>query len=461
MVFYIRGRDAELKYDSPDLDKIIKLMINISTNIEHFNNKFEYQDSPIKRTNTYKYNTVDFDIMPNYGSIIIYTSAPKGTKPPYLDAKICAAINNRLKSDHFNYIDFNGDYPTNLSNPYTLVLKKSTLIMVVTCDEKNHIRTYKQDIYPFYWTVHVQYSNDTHKHLTVKDFSCSNSDAYLFQSITTIIYDSLDLFNFPYENGYYKQLEYPAIQHYTLYSKHKLLDEKIHIHPKLGLEVELYHLFTNQSIQIVSRYGTYGNNMDIDDVKTLNICYRNLHRSWTNDIQDPILSPKLKEYSNIRNDVCYVSGMPLSSIAISLTLRKSVETPIFHILISPAAYYKEYYDNSYTLYFSDWFEKKCGLNIIKSQLVKYPRSTIDVINMLPNTVNPIKKDIMIAIEKYGYNCIRLHNPQYSLILNIEKNEAYIGTNELDDNYIQKFSNVNAIVCYMEVSYHTKIGNPKK
>ena len=74
----------------------------------------------------------------------------------------------------------------------------------------------------------------------------------------------------------------------------------------------------------------------------------------------------------------------------------------------------------------------------------------------------MKKSLMMAIEKYGYYVMEIHNnTQFGLVLDIDKNESYLGVSELCDNTIHMLSNAKSIICNIIVSSIIHINKTSK
>jgi hypothetical protein len=474
MVFFIQGSDQEIQ-DGVASDKIAKTMINIETGKEYYNESYEYIENPTKAVNLYSTNNVEFNIIPKYGNIIIYTN---------LNANFNnhTRILNTIKSQAESLFTKDIDYVLEHSNPYTMITNIQKLNRILYDGSHKSRVTYGSNA--FQWVINIQYSdNITSKNTAYfNDLTseCKQSGIMLIRTLSTIIYDAIGLFNITIP----KQLDYPHKTQYSLYQKGLLMLDTIHVHTIFGLEFELYELFTGN--QIKSCYYTkklYDSIIEtpfITDTKTSNsFKLRRPHpnKKWYVDIKDTYQyieqeeqEKKRKERGSIeyRNDICYISRIPLSSLAIVLHVKKPEllnassqnnhdnhdNDESFDIIVSPATYYGMDNKNNANTYFNAYFTKMCGLHIISATLIKYPRSTLDVINMLPKTVNSRKKDVMLAIEKYGYTIVSINTMSNitGLILDVEKNEAYIGIQSINDTVMRNYLYSKYTLCHIVIIY---------
>lgn len=458
MVIYISAQSDELfkeRVEVNGLMKIAQTMINIENNQDIFTQDFKKNQNPTTGFNKYSANNVLYEVSnPTHGTIIIYSDKRLTDTIHRVSTRNSPQILyliNKLRDNLKTIGILSKIQPSVESHPYTLLTNENVITRNIICTNEGFKRNYGAS---FIWEITIVDLHNYNKTtlLTPNYSTKSLTDDYLAKALTTIIYDSCDLLNMPY-----KQLNYPSLTQYKLYQRGKICDDEVTIHSKYGIELELAKIFTDKrylSNKIPGRF------IISEAVKYESLKIRRVHptKDWIETIKEEYNYEK-QEKDEIElvaegkpvfpNNICFISKMPLSSVAIASFITNIETGQEFCILISPAMDFAV--DNDYKPIIYEHILYANGFVITSKYYVECPRSTLEVIDIIPNTVNPVKKKILKAIEKYGIfsSKVGYHRTEY-LTIDVEEQEVYIGLPSFDDVDIMRYKNTNAILYYINM-----------
>ena len=428
-----------------DYQMIAKYMINIEMNQEIYAGAdMERINSPNK-FNVYEYKDVKYEINNNVGVISIYEN--KANSFEEIENKLDATL--RCISRKQMSIKILKE-----STQHTLVIKKSKTFNVINSDLANKksyrkfgryrdIERHMKNIKKCYFMWYIL-SSDTSGEIYVSGINNRISrEAYLMRAPTTIICDKINMFMMEHQS---KQLDYPSLNQYTMYSKNRIVDDTIYISNK-GLEMTIFKHYIPHKKQTFSFH--IESPVAVVSFSTIKITRVDPSRSWNDQIADlhiyedqekSELNDTMEGKQPFPNDICYISKIPLAEQIYVIKIKQPVPSSNlknkFSILVSTIAYY---------LYIDD-FEKRIselGFKIICCVKTQYPRSILSVIENM--NINPVKKCIMTAMEKYGCCISSLYDSSCLFVVDPEKKQIYIGMTKITDKNISCLRNNNSIL----------------
>lgn len=460
MVFYIRAQNGI----TDDANVITKMMFNIehNKNIYKLDGILTSAEQANKSFNVYTHQKIDYEFSVSVGVLLVYC-----------DNDIMAPnVISRLLTEKFRNLG-NGPslhvpvkYGRSNSTTYTLLLKKpdefntnisttsygSSYRKIITsiCDFKRCRDTGSK----FIWLVQVISRNP---YLHIAEFSQRNMDKlYLSRSISTIIYDAQNMFNIQHGT---KQLDYPYITQYTMFSNGQILKEPIYISNTIGLDYEILKCYIPDL-----QFDYCLNNQITHDI--VNSCEyeirrRNPNKKWHIQLAESYdyteqedLESKIEENGKppFPLDVCFITGTPLYDHAYMIKVQKTNEEKISsYIYVHKLLPHVPFKHKFKTILFKDYLQKN-GFRLISTYIVKIERSEEEAISMISNKkINPLKRDIMISISTNGalYDQ-NIHGKLYTA--NIEKNVIYVGIMNMNTIDIADYQKTNTILFNARIEY---------
>jgi hypothetical protein len=486
MVIFIKQRkydeDAKINFIL-NIRGIAKQMINIEANRYIY-----YEDGKVNNNiekdercyNNYEYKNVDFTITPNCGRVILYLgreyldlgfsdrdvinnikSGLSGIKEisytknprPFTDLTTHHTLLQRIDNDDILPITrevFPGSYRHDTKS--FRHIQKYTNKIVDRNANKEFYSLFSQDIC-FAWDI-VIVDSDVTGRIIKKNFEISElsniipSSVKLYESITTIIFDALNMFSVQ-ENT--KQLDYPHIYQLNMFSESRIELQTINVHEKSGLTYEIFSLFTEQKefeMNPLRRLYNFSGEIGFSDIKN-QVIPVDKSRNWKGQLQKYYnCDPNSEYYGRFRYNVCFVSKVPLHDdfYVIKLEHKRDSEEEsdsekLKFICISPVVFHmmNTLAGESMTLITSLY-----GLNFninsmyICKSLVTFGKT----LKMIPeNKVNLVKKKIMYCMEKYG--CFPISN--VFIVPSLTERLIYVGVKNLNDSHIYRYNNTGTLL----------------
>lgn len=453
MVLFIKS------YNDPNIDLLCKMMINIEQNKTVYDIRGNENPPNIRNPfNYYTYQQVDYEMTVSMGTVLIYGN----NTIQNIEGILVSKFNELNKNDTNTMVP--AKCSTYNSTTYTLMNKKpgtdTTTSTSTYGTAYRKIITSQYDIKKccesgskFVWFI----QQILQPHLMVTEL-CQRmpSKPYLMKSISTIICDCKDLFSV---SNNLKQLDYPSLNQYTMFNDGQILDEPINISDTYGLDYEILKCYVPDLQQ---KFSIYGYKVDTVDYNEYKIRRLNPTKSWQQQLTEPFDydQQELLEKDNeeigkppFRNDVCFITGMPLYENAYMLKIvfmRNAIEVDektVSYILVSPFFVHNILINKKRPCI--EYYLKIHKIKVLEHFKTKFGRSESDAIRMIPDKlISPLKKDIMLAISingAYKKNDTNLNN----IVLytaDLEKNKIYLGImNNIYDTNIAKYYNTNTIL----------------
>lgn len=471
MVLFIKGGDIS----NTNLEQICKQMINIE------NNKAVYAiDGSRYRTekngnfNQYKYKHVEYNITVSMGTVLIYTNSSLNSQD--MAYKLSDMMNTltppKASSGAIR------DYPKVSSNAiygssqYTLVTKNSPTLYnnSTTADiytqqayyrkltaSPNIRHLYKQGN-RFIWMIQVISPSLTYlkpvNYSTKHDPRHIESSEFLMLSLSTIIYDGINMFNV--KSGV-KQINYPSLSQYTAIKQNRVITEHVSISLQSGLDSELmkYYMPTLRST-VDYRYGIRPQEHEFIDINSVELRRINADKLWHVQLNEPFnyktqedLESNLEETGKpaFPNDVCFISRMPLYGLNYILKVKKSKVSDVLEENVSHIPISRELYHSIITirkvngLCLNDYINTISGYDVIETYVTQYDRTELEAINMIPNDkISSLTKDLLVCISKNG-----IVEKESLYTMDLDKKIIYIGLNHISDSMIKKYMNTCTIL----------------
>jgi hypothetical protein len=455
-----------------DIELLCKMMINMEQNKHIFDGHGNRITSNSNRPfNNYTFQQVDYDISIYMGVVLLYVSEPidnKNIKDKFISKFSILESNTELQLPVFNtFIK---------STTYTVTTKKYS--GNTTTSSINIGRSYRKlfsnkndinkisDFGPaFIWLLQIVCVTNIDMDYPYLQISELNnmipSKSYLMKSISTIIYDnvSVNLFN---EKHMTKQLDYPSLNQYNMFKNNKILDEVIHISDTTGLDYEIVKCYKSDVSAKIDVY-LYDENL-LHNAKFINfeelkVRRRDITKPWFKqllelyDYNKQELMEKNLEFSgkpSFPNDTCFISGMPLYDKVYVLKVVSMLNKDIIsYILVCPYIYHV-YHKTNKVVSSLHYYMKHNNVKILYINITNFPRIEYEAISMIPDKlINPLKKDIMLAISENGIyfpdniNSRTLKDDIYTV--DLKKNCVYIGILNINDVNVIKYQNTNSIL----------------
>lgn len=464
MVLFIKGRNGI----NADVGIISKMMINIEKNKDLFrlNGDMNEEKTCNKPFNKYMYQQVEYNMTVSIGVVLIYVSDDHNTN--------VQRIINLLKHE-FELLNLNNEteqYPIDKngykSTHYTIISKGTNGLFGTTASYygtayRKLISTHydlkkcNESGTRFVWLIQLMSPSTDNSYLELVEFTKRYPTMqYLTKAVSTIIYDDVDLFKV--KTGT-KQINYPSIKQYNAYKENKILDITINISNVYGLDYEIlscyynasFNYFTSSEPREITNYEQY----QIRRVNTEKIWHKQIAEKFDYDMQED-LETKLDDNGKppYPNDICFISNAPLYNYCYLLKVGKLNDDTkeynnISHIMVNAFLLHVNYKlpKTKRQVKFDVYFHNYSKYTVIDKYIVKYPRSEIEAIEMIPaNKIHPTKKEIMTCISKNGsYYINESYKSSKLYTINLQKNIVYIGTNSLFDQEVMQYKNTNSVI----------------
>ncbi len=440
-----------------DMDVVCKMMINIEQNKNIFNINGTINTN-VKPFNNFIHQGINYEMTVSMGVLLLYI-------PPNINI-IYRDIEQRLNHNFRENIIFDDNETKVPINTYSYNSTYYTLLTTKYTNEMNNT-AYRRIINNFYdvkkacesgskfvWLIQII----DKPYLQIPELSIKiPNKIHLMRSISTIIYDGTQLFNVT--NGLH-QLDYPSLSQYDMFKNNQILNETIHISQISGLDYEIAHCYDN-NISKKPLFTSGSNEVKLVNLSRFSIRRPNPKKKWYQQLSEPFdfneqeeLEKNIKETGkpSFRNDVCFITGMPLYKKAYLLKVsyknipnNSNKEKYSSYILVSLYAYHT-ITCNRY-LIIDDYLRQK-NIILIKTYTTNFNRSESDVIDMIPKkNISPLKREIMKSISFNGaYRENDNNNSDYIYTADVQKNKIYIGIiNNVNDFDIMKYNNTNTIL----------------
>lgn len=418
MVIYLQGTNAQV---SADLSKLAKLMVNLATGKEWFDDEYNLitsGESP-KNFNTFTHQTVEFNILPKMGNILMYLDN---------DVDANSVSNDEIKNQLEWELKNLGQFPrenTIVSMPYTMYVETCELThKIIMQNAKPNMQFHPNTAFTWYLYIlrpetenYPMHLNLTYDHMQLVKSECRDV-------ISIIIYDAVNLFTMPK-----KQLEIPKITQLSLHHAGRVITDTIGVDNKFGLEFEFLKAFyptVTQSICDKTKASLWIGSWDVKPLNASIVKKVNPKMPWQQQLMEKCSTSDLlknRENSNFRDDICFITKMPLSTVVVQLIVRNA-DNHIFAIFISPAVYFSIFTSNMMKMGINEYIHTQCKIMVENTVFMKYPRSALDVINMLPKTVDPVKKNLYLAIETYGIFMVEYN--RFYAVVDPKNQDIYLG-----------------------------------
>lgn len=442
---------------SNDIQCICKYMINIEQNKNIFDEQGQENKTPLCDTpfNNYTHQRVDYDMTVSFGVILCYVDDDIHS--------IRDSIQQNIRRLSFTIP--NEYYPIHTSfsksTTYTMINKKASFDSITTTSrygrsyrkiiiDENGIKTACETGSRFVWFVHKV---TNFPYLKIPELSLPSHPIYLLRSISTIIYDKLNLFNM--EHGT-KQLDYPKLSQYNMFKLGKISSECIKISNIFGLDYEIIQSYYDYDIKFNYDMKLTNTHKKVNYTK-FKIRRLNPKIKWHNQLCEQFDYEKqetLEEQNSetgkplFRNDVCFVSGIPLYNNVYLLKVASInndgvVKSSKSYIMVNSFVYHMTHIINDKPHTFTDYLAHY-KIKILKIYISSYKRTDIDVIKTISNNkISQLKKKIMISIITNGV-CIDTHlNKCYTA--DIDDKVVYIGKDSITDLDIIIYHKTDTII----------------
>jgi hypothetical protein len=423
MVIFVKGSELV------DAKRLHSIMTNIekNKNVYNMDGSLNKTKNNKKSFNKYIYNQIEFDATVSCGFLIIYNLH---LNVDDLIDELTYHFDKDLNEDDSYYPVSSNNYK---STQHTMILNKTNRVGTssqlkmkpspyrILCKNSKLISGYIGSGARFVWYIHHVKKNN--EYIQIQEL-CSRmpTKMYLMRSISTIIYDSMNIFNV---KPNLKQLDYPSINQLT----QNLLPIRIRINYIYGLDREIVSnwmdipdtsiLLTLQNIKYTEcKYSKY---------KTSKV---NKNVSWVKQLKKELSKPfNLKKYeqSELPDDICFISRSPLYGAIYIIEINSKIpnDSTDTKCYISVNAYiFHSMFENDYLI---RYLSKK-DISINKVFVSSYPRTELMVINMIPDDkIHKVKKNIMKCISKNGA-CVdkSINNNSKIFTYDAEKNIIYLG-----------------------------------
>jgi hypothetical protein len=483
MVLIIKSTNNQTK----DYRRIAAQMINMETNQKVYDDdaKEIYPDTKeTKRLkfNSYLQNSVEFDFTLTTGTIVLYLK----TKSSYERTDHAELIAQEIRK-----LTFPANFTETVSNKsdyYTMVKSNISYITTVSHNSHNIEKCYRKIITDPYYLKKVLVSNTAHfvwlilvknegnfrgSHLSIQEVDPSfPSEIYLNRSICTIVYDDIDMIN---TQGIKKQINYPSLGQYRMFSKKQILEEAIYVSWTGGLRYEIYYQFTgHQAIfnhialdptgEFVQGFGNevYKPVMPNLEFKEVELKRLNPEKSWEEQLLETFDYDKQEEEEinlveegkpKFPNDICFISKIPLWTQF--YVIRVKNETCEFDIAVAPSVVHNKILVGKLHLDFKDQLSHKNNkVSMVSLRICSHPRTFLQVLDMIPNKITSVKKNIMRCMETYGAysksndSGNRTSNSRHArnyYVMDKNTKQMYVGLQGCKDIHMSLYQNTNTIL----------------
>ena len=457
MVYFIKstysfGRNAS---------KIAKTMINIEQNKHVFNADGQLINDP-RPFNIYTCNNVEYDISISSGIIKIYTDdiiSPQMCVNLLITEFLSINYDMSRDVDMIKFYEHKNNNHITLSKPYS-VLYGTTTNVVGTSYRKlvmqyNDIKKCKDNGSKFVWFIST-YVNQ--QNLNIPELSSTiPQKEFLMQSVSTIIYDQINLFNVACDT---KQLDYPCAIQYNILSQKRLIESVVTIGANFGLAYEIINCYTKLKISR-KNFLCHNPKLKFIDYNSVKIKRVDESKDWSVHIREPFdfeSQEKLELQSEeigkpaFPVDICFISRVPLYKhvyvVKVGLKNNTNQYTNITHILVSPSVYGSMIDDDvsSKSINFVKYFNNKTNYSIIDTYIAKFPRTEINAISLIPrDKISDERRNLLRCISLNG--CLYYNDcfPKHLIAVDREKKLMYIGYKDIYDTLIVEYMNTNTIL----------------
>lgn len=224
-------------------------MLNIENNQNLFHNG-DLTETPLEKFNVYCTEDYDIDIQCNYGTIIYYGNITDNALIMSITTAIDEILNNNpidnLVGNRQPIIHEYSKTYTHLQECNIEVQPQFIRIFIRQNDSKNR-RLLNNS---FVWNIIVVKPNGLDGYLNIfskiSSKECPSPEYHLNKSFSTIIYDSLGVFN---SSTPLRQIPYPYLEQTTL--SNRIITEPVVLSLKYGILFDIfkYHIKENNSVQ--------------------------------------------------------------------------------------------------------------------------------------------------------------------------------------------------------------------
>jgi hypothetical protein len=486
MVLIIKSKGTQ-EYN---YSRIAAQMINMETNqLVYDNNAKELyadtKDAKRPKFNIYTHNSVEFDFSLTTGVVVLYLKSDS----EYTRTDHATIITEEIRKFP---IPLNFTEIISNSSKHYIVAKNKLLGNTTHFQNSNNSSENNKPCYrkiivdPYYlkkaistnsanfiWLIVIKNEgNFRGSHISIQELDPDiPTQLYLNRSISTIIYDDINMINI---RNNAKQINYPALTQYRMFSQNQILEEPIYISWEGGLRFEIYFQFTgnhprlNKQILSVDTMLNSGNNMYIpigSELKLKNVELKRLNpdKPWEEQLLEPF-DYKKQEEDEINlcdegkpmfpNDICFISKIPLWEKFYVVKIKNA--TSEFDIAVAPSVVHNMIRKKNIYIDFVDHISEKTYKNVsmVSLRICAHPRTFLEVLDMIPNKINPIKKNIMRCMEMYGsYSTSndygnKTNNSRYSrsyYVMDKTIDQIYVGLLSCNDTHISQYQNTNTII----------------
>jgi hypothetical protein len=287
-----------------NIDILVGEVFNITYGITFFE-EGKLLDNPILNHNLFEFDSVSYNFVPNYGSIILVEDDVNKN----LITKVTKCYNEMQKLVFSKYLDIIKDNCINalLDSSEGLLLteikQESYEKSIIFTDVKVN-NSYKN--YNIVWNI----NNSTNMKLLEFDGEYSDVDE-LLKSASTIIYDKNYSINLPHGS---KLINFPKFTDYKLVKNNNLL-----------LNHVKYEIHSGLLLEIVKHYG-YNDNYTLQTLdpklKVTNVLYNDIEKylytnldnkvlNYSDEIKKGLFNCKPTNLNNSSELVCFITGIPI------------------------------------------------------------------------------------------------------------------------------------------------------
>ena len=434
MVFIIKATEDFIDYET-----ICKYMINMELNKTLFdqNGKFiNHQDIPF---NKYYDNNIEYEFNYSSGTIIIHHKnfIYNSDVDNISKLQFIKNLKLELKENIIKKID-------DICKKHKINLYKRTSVSSKLANSTNYTEIYKYEnykrnvfIYPelkvgnssFVWQIISM--DKSSNGLKIHDFSNGVTEKELKSSPSCIIYDAINLYDFNTFSSesksckIIKQLDYPSIKNYTVFTNNKIINESIYLGNYYKIDYEICK-------EYVKLYFMHKLIDEIKESQIEDILVR--QKGSINDLhyeeKNMFKLPDINKGSAIS---CYITNCPLYDEVYILEIISSKTGLKSKILVNRFIANVRITYNKKECYIKALLNKN-GLSINNIQIIKIKKTIINVINEMKWSNE--KKNLYKLL---AYNKSPTKSYGKYRILN-SKNNVYIGTRHLTEYDIIKYEN---------------------
>jgi hypothetical protein len=483
MVLIIKSTNNQVR----DYRRLAAQMINMETNQRVYDDDAKELYPDTKETkrpkfNSYVLNSVEFDFTLTMGTIVLYLKT---------NSAYAITDHANLIAEEIRKLTFPTNFTETLSNKsnyYTMA--KSNILNSTTVLHNGHIfqKCYRKIITDPFYLKKVLTSNTAHfvwliviknegnfrgSHLSIQEVDPAfPSEIYLNKSICTIIYDDIDIIN---TQGIKKQINYPSLGQYRMFSQKQILEEAIYVSWTGGLRYEIYYQFTGR--QAIFNNITLELNGDamlgIDnevykpimpelEFKEVELKRLNPDKSWEEQLLETFDYNKQEEDEinlveegkpKFPNDICFISKIPLW--ARFYVIRVKNETCEFDIAVAPSVVHNKILAGKLYLDFKEQLSHKNNkVSMVSLRICSHPRTFLQVLDMIPNKITSVKKNIMRCMEMYGAysksndsgnKTSKFRHSRNYYVMDKNTKQMYVGVKGCNDIHVSLYQNTDTIL----------------